>query len=249
MNTKIIAIINHKGGVGKTTSTLNLGKALSILGKKILLIDIDPQANLSQSVGLENPDRSVYEVLCKGEKPPIQKIADNFSIIPSELSLSTAEIELQAEQVTGYFKLREALEPLEKEYDYILIDCPPSLGILTVNALLASSHILIVVEPQFLAIKGLQTILELFEKLKKTLNRNLDILGLLITQFNRTVVSKNIIEQLREKYKDKVLESIIRQSVKITEASATKKDIFTYDDTCSGAEDYLILAKEIIEKK
>ncbi|MCS7027487.1 MAG: ParA family protein [Bacteroidia bacterium] len=243
---QIISLVNHKGGVGKTTSTLNLGKALSILGKKVLVIDIDPQANLSQSVGIDEPQNTVYDVLCNNVPLPIYNIDEKFAIVPAELRLSMAENNLQAEQVTGYFKLRKALQSIKQNYDYILIDCPPSLGILTINALLASTHLIIVVEPQYLAVKGLQTIIDLYKRLKDDLNTDLSILGLLITQFNRTVVSKSIIEQIQRKYKNVVLNTIIRQNVKITEASALRKDIFQHDAQSAGAQDYLALAKEII---
>lgn len=244
--TRIISLINHKGGVGKTTTTLNLGKALAIEGKRVLVIDIDPQANLSQSVGIDNPPQSIYETLCNDIPLPIRNVSENFDIVPAELGLSTAEIQLQAEQVTGYFKLAGALELVVEDYDYILIDCPPSLGTLTINALLASNEIIIIIEPQYLAIKGLTTILDLHQKLKKSLNKTLSIAGFLFTQVNKTVISKNIMEQVRTKYKDLVFKTIIRQNVKITEASASKKDIFAYDAECSGAIDYLEFAKEII---
>lgn len=244
---KIISLINHKGGVGKTTTTLNLGKALSITGKKVLIVDIDPQANLSQSVGIENPETSIYEVLCEEVSPQIHQVSKNFDILPSELSLSTAEAQLMGEQIAGYLKLNGALDEVKGKYDFILIDCPPSLGILTINGLLASDDILIIVEPQYLAIKGLQTILELHKKLNKSLGRKIGIAGMLFTQFNRTVISKNIIEQVEKKYQGLTFKTVIRQSVKITEASAMKKDIFSYDNESQPAEDYTNLAKELTE--
>jgi len=243
---RIIAIVNHKGGVGKTTTTLNLGKALSLQGKKVLLIDLDPQANLSQSVGMEEPEKSITDVLCDGIELPVKEIANNLSIVCSELSLSVAEIQLQSEQITGYFKLSAALEIVKNNYDFILIDCPPSLGILTTNALLAANEIMIIIEPQYLAIKGLSAILQLYDKLRHRLNPNLQITGMLFTQFNRTVVSRNIIEQTIIKYAGMPFQTIIRQSVKISEASSMKKDIFDYDIESTGAEDYMSLAIEII---
>lgn len=244
----IFSLVNHKGGVGKTTTTLNLGKALSLEGKKVLLVDIDPQANLSQSLGIDNPEASVYEVLCQDETPTIYQVNDSFHLLPAELSLSTAETQLMSEQVSGYFKLNNALQSISDEYDFILIDCPPSLGILTINALLASHSIMIIVEPQYLAIKGLQTIIELYTRLNKNLGKNLQLLGMLFTQFNRTVISKNIMEQVQQKYGTLTFDTVIRQSVKITEASALKQDVFTYDAESSPAEDYQNLAKELLKR-
>ncbi len=249
MQTRTISFINHKGGVGKTTSTLNLGKALAILGKKTLIIDIDPQSNLSQSVGIEQPEHSIYDVLCNEIKMPVRQIGENFYIVPAELGLSVAETKLQAEHITGYFKLHASLDELNGKYDFVLIDCPPSLGILTINALLASTEIIIIVEPQYLPIKGLNTIWELYLSLKKrNLNKNLKILGLLFTQFNRTVVSKSIVEQVQQKYTGLTFETIIRQSVKISEASAKRLTIFDYEPSSAGAEDYLAFAREVIER-
>lgn len=244
----IFSLVNHKGGVGKTTTTLNLGKALSLEGKRVLLVDIDPQANLSQSLGIDNPEASVYEVLCQDESPTIYQVNDTFHLLPAELSLSTAETQLMSEQVSGYFKLNNALQAISNQYDFILIDCPPSLGILTINALLASNSIMIIVEPQYLAIKGLQTIIELYTRLNKNLGKNLQLLGMLFTQFNRTVISKNIMEQVQQKYGNLTFDTVIRQSVKITEASALKQDVFTYDDASSPAEDYQSLAKELLKR-
>lgn len=243
---KIIAIVNHKGGVGKTTTTLNLGKALSLQGKKVLLIDIDPQANLSQSVGIDDPNKSIYDTFVKDEDLPIYHISENFDIIPANLELSSAEMQIQAEHITGYFKLKNALTKVSEKYDFVLIDCPPSLGILTINALLAAQEVLVVTEAQYLSIKGLQTILNLIEKLQKTLVPQLKIRGFLFTLFNRTVISKSIIDQIRQNYGKLVFETVIRLNVKISEASALKKDIFAYDDQCIGAEDYLKLSNELI---
>lgn len=245
MQKGIIAVINHKGGVGKTTTTLNLGKALALCGKKTLIIDIDPQANLSQSIGVEEPDRHVYQAMLDGTPLPIINLAPNFDLIPTDLDLSEAELKLQND-VNGYFKLRNALKEAKEKYDFILIDCPPSLGILTTNALIAATHILIVVQSEYLAVKGLQTILKLVDSVRENLNPTLEVVGMLITQINKTIFRQNIAETLRNIYQGKVFQTAIRQNISLAEASSVGQDIFTYNNKSAGAEDYMSLAKEML---
>jgi len=242
---KIISIVNHKGGVGKTTTTLNLGKALALLGKRILVVDIDPQANLSQSVGIENPERNIYHALCEDAPSPIHQIAEGLFLLPSDIDLSEAELKLQTE-VNGYFRLRKILHSFSKNYDYVLIDCPPSLSILTLNALIASNYTLLVVQAEYLATKGLKTILSLIEELKENLNPNIEVIGMLITQIDRTVVRNQIAEQIKSIYQGKVFDTMIRSNVALTEASAVNQDIFSYNGNSAGAEDYMKLAKELL---
>ncbi len=242
---KVLSIVNHKGGVGKTTTTLNLGKALSLQQKKVLIVDLDPQANLSQSLGIEEPNRNIYHTICENQELPIVTISDYLDVVPADLDLSEAEIRLQAD-VNGYFKLKNALKNYINSYQYILIDCPPSLGILTINALIASKEIIIVVQSQYLAIKGLQTIIDLVKRLRENLNSELEINGMLLTQVNRTVFSRSIEDTVRTVYHGKVYNSSIRQNVSLAEASSAGKDIFTYSPKSSGAEDYYNLAKELI---
>jgi chromosome partitioning protein len=245
MQKGIIAVINHKGGVGKTTTTLNLGKALALCGKKTLIIDIDPQANLSQSIGIEEPDMHVYQAMLENTPLPIVHLAENFDLIPTDLDLSEAELKLQND-VNGYFKLRNALKTSKDDYDFVLIDCPPSLGILTTNALIAATHILVVVQSEYLAVKGLQTILKLVESVRENLNPDLEVLGMLITQINKTIFRQNIAETLRNIYQGKVFQTAIRQNISLAEASSVGQDIFTYNSKSAGAEDYMSLAKELL---
>jgi chromosome partitioning protein len=245
MQKGIIAVINHKGGVGKTTTTLNLGKALALCGKKTLIIDIDPQANLSQSIGVEEPDMHVYQAMLENTPLPIVHLAENFDLIPTDLDLSEAELKLQND-VNGYFKLRNALKTAKENYDFILIDCPPSLGILTTNALIAATHILVVVQSEYLAVKGLQTILKLVESVRENLNPDLEVLGMLVTQINKTIFRQNIAETLRNIYQGKVFQTAIRQNISLAEASSVGQDIFTYNSKSAGAEDYMSLAKELL---
>lgn len=243
---KIIAIVNHKGGVGKTTTTLNLGKALSLQGKKVLLIDIDPQANLSQSVGIEEPVQSIYESLCGEQSLPMYELATNFYLCPAELDLSEAELKLQAD-VNGYFRLKKLIKDLK--FDFILIDCPPSLGILTLNALVAASGVMIVVQSEYLAVKGLETIMRLTDRLKENLNPNIKITGLLLTQLNHTVFRKNIAQTVRGIYEGYVFENSIRQNISLAEASSQGKTVFDYANDSHGAEDYRNLALEFLKKQ
>ena len=245
---KIIAIVNHKGGVGKTTTTLNLGKALSLQGKKVLLIDIDPQANLSQALGEEENVENIYQTLCNGKPLSLIEKAENFYIVPAVLELTKAENELRND-VQGYFRLRKAIRNLNIDFDYILIDCPPSLGILTINALMVSNKVLITLNPQFFAMKGLNTIFDLIQEIREELNPSLDLLGLLITQIQRNVLNREISESLYEDYKGKVFQTKIKQNIALAEAVLNRQDIFSYAPKSVGAEDYWELSKEIINGK
>jgi chromosome partitioning protein len=241
----IISVVNHKGGVGKTTTTHNLGKALSLEGKKVLLIDLDPQANLSQASGVETPNASIYKSLCENEDLFVVNLDKNLDLIPAEINLAEAEIRLQAD-VNGYFRLRTLLKNILPKYDFILIDCPPSLGILTLNALIASQKAIVVVQAEYLAVKGLQTIFDLIIKLQENLNPNIEILGMLLTQLNHTIFRKEIADTVRNIYEGKVFENGIRQNITLAEATSAGQDVFAFDKHCTGAKDYKALALEIL---
>ena len=244
----IIAISNHKGGVGKTTSTINLGAGLNKLGKKVLLIDLDPQANLSQSLGLIDQERTIYGAL-KGEYS-LQPIAvvKGLDVIPSTLDLSGAEIELSGEAGREYI-LKELIEPLRGSYDYILIDSPPSLGLLTINAFTASDKVLIPLQAQYLALQGLTKLMEVVEKIQKRLNSRLSIVGVLITQYDhRKVLGRDVVATIEGHFKGEVFKTKIRDNVSLAEAPAMGLDIFRYSPKSYGAEDYLSVCKELLKR-
>jgi chromosome partitioning protein len=246
---KVIAISNHKGGVGKTTSAINIGAGLNSLGKKILLIDLDPQANLSQSLGLIDQERNIYGAL-KGDYnlQPIEVIR-GLDVIPSTLDLSGAEIEMSGE-AGREFILKELIEPIRASYDFILIDSPPSLGLLTLNSFVASDVLLIPLQAQYLALQGLSKLLEVVEKIQKRLNPALQIGGVFITQFDsRKVLNRDVVATIEAHFKNEVFKTKIRDNVALAEAPAQGLDIFRYNPKSNGAEDYLDLSKEILKMK
>jgi chromosome partitioning protein len=246
---KVISISNHKGGVGKTTSTINIGAGLHKLGKKVLLIDLDPQANLSQSLGLIEPDVNIYGAL-RGDYPlkPIE-IFKNLEVIPSTLDLSGAEVEMSGEAGREYI-LKELIEPLRESYDYILIDSPPSLGLLTLNSFVASDEIFIPLQAQYLALQGLSKLVEVVDKIKKRLNKDLKIGGVFITQYDsRKVLNRDVVSTIEAHFKDEVFKTKIRDNIALAEAPSQGLDIFRYNSKSYGAEDYLSLSKEILKRK
>ena len=246
---KIISISNHKGGVGKTTSVVNIGAGLNkILPKgknKILLVDLDPQANLTQSLGIVNPNRTIYGALRGEYKLEPIEILPGLDLIASTLDLSGAEVELSGEAGREYI-LKELLDPLRKSYNWILIDTPPSLGLLTINSFVASDEIFIPLHAQYLALQGLAKLTEVIEKIKKRLNKGLRLGGVFITQYDsRKVLNRDVVETIKEHFKDKVFKTKIRDNVALAEAPVKGLDIYRYDPKSYGAEDYKALCKEI----
>lgn len=245
---KVIAISNHKGGVGKTTTAINIGAGLNRLGKSVLLIDLDPQANLSQSLGLIDQAKNIYAAL-KGEQllQPIEILA-GFAVVPAILDLSGAEIELSTEPGREYI-LRELIEPLRASYDFIIIDSPPSLGLLTINAFAAADLIFIPVQAEFLAMQGLSKLMEVLAKIKKRLNKSLQLGGVLITRYDqRKVLNRDVASSIQDHYPDEVFQTMIRENIALAEAPTQANDIFRYNSKSSGAEDYLALSSEILER-
>lgn len=244
----IISVSNHKGGVGKTTTTVNIGAALAQLGHKVLLIDLDPQANLSQSLGLEDKEPNIYQLL-KGEGRPLPiNVAERLDVIPSSLDLSGAEVELAGEAGREYI-LEELLQPLKFRYDQILIDCPPSLGLLTINALTASDEVLIPIQPHYLAAQGLSKLLEVVEKVRKRINKRLKVGSILVTLYDgRKVLNRDVLEALETRFPKELLRTRIRENIALAEAPTQGLDIFRYAPKSNGAEDYLAAGRELLEK-
>lgn len=246
---RVISISNHKGGVGKTTSAINIGAGLNKLGKKILLIDLDPQANLSQSLGVIEPERTIYGAI-RGDYDiePIE-ILKGLDLIPSTLDLSGAEVEMSGEAGREYI-LKELIEPLRPSYDFIIIDSPPSLGLLTINAFTASDSILTPLQAQYLALQGLTKLIEVVDKIQRRLNKDLKIGGVFITQYDsRKVLNRDVAKTIQAHFKDEVFKTKVRDNIALAEAPAQGLDIFRYNPKSYGAEDYLSLSKEILKRK
>ena len=246
---RVISITNHKGGVGKTTTTINIGAGLNMAGKTILLVDLDPQANLSQSMGImEPPEANIYRTI-RGEAPvtPVG-ILPGMDLIPSTLDLSGAEIELSGEIGREYI-LREILKPLRGQYDYILIDCPPSLGLLTVNALTASQEVIIPIQAHYLALHGLGKLTEVVEKIRRKLNPALKIGGILLTQYDsRKILNRDVETTIRGQFPDEVFNTKIRDNIALAEAPTQGMDVFRYSPKSYGAQDYGALCGEILAR-
>ena len=225
---KVISISNHKGGVGKTTSVINIGAGLNKLGKKVLLIDLDPQANLSQSLGLIDQERNIYGAIRGEYKLQPIEILKGLDVVSSTLDLSGAEVELSSEAGREYI-LRELIDPIKGSYDYILIDSPPSLGLLTINAFTASDEVFIPLQAQYLALQGLSKLVEVIEKIKKRLNKGLKVGGVFITQYDsRKVLNRDVVATIKAHFKDEVFKTKVRDNVALAEAPSGGVDIFRY---------------------
>lgn len=251
---KIIAIANQKGGVGKTTTAINLAASLAILEKKVLIIDADPQANTTSGLNF-SPDndekRTLYEIMIGQidvRDTLIQTEIERLHLIPSHINLVGAEVEMidvaQRESV-----LRNALTPVRDEYDYIIIDCPPQLGLITINCLAAADSVIIPVQPEFFALEGLGKLLQTIRIVQNSVNRGLEIEGFIITMFDgRAKVHAQVVEELRSHFKSMVFSTIIQRNIRLTEAPGHGKPILLYDVQSSGARNYLNLAREVLQR-
>ena len=251
---QIISVANQKGGVGKTTTTVNLGACLASLGKKVLLVDMDAQGNATSGVGIRKPDvtKDIYDVLVN--ELPIDEATlitehENLSIVPATLQLAGAEIALTS-MMARESRLKGSLAEVSSQYDYILIDCPPSLGHLTINSFTASDSILIPVQCEYYALEGLSQLLNTVRLVQKHFNPELEIEGVLLTMYDaRTNLGNEVVEEVRKYFREKVYETIIPRNIRLSEAPSHGKPIIDYDPRSRGAEVYQALAKEVVSRE
>jgi len=251
--TRIVSIANQKGGVGKTTTVMNLGAALADLQKKTLVVDLDPQGALSVGLGIDGSslEETIYNALMDPDFPVsrvIYPIKDYLDLIPSSIELASAEMELIAELRREY-TLRRMLDPIRDCYDFILIDCPPSLGLLTINALCTSQEVLIPMQCEYLAMRGIRLLLDAIEWVKARTNRDLELGGILVTMYaTGTIHSREVLEEIRAVFGDKVFDEVIYKSIRFAEASVASQAIVEYAGTHKGAQAYRMVAKAIVDR-
>ena len=250
---KIIAIANQKGGVGKTTTAVNLAASLGILEKKILLIDADPQANATSGMGIEvtNVKKGTYQILEHSTEISgtiIKTKSPNVDLIPSHIDLVASEIELVDKESREYM-LKKVLIEIQNKYDFIIIDCAPSLGLITLNGLVAANSVIIPIQCEYFALEGLGKLLNTIKSVQKVHNKELDIEGLLLTMYDtRLRLSNQVVEEVKKHFGKMVFKTIIQRNIKLSEAPSFGEDIITYDATSRGARSYLSLGNEIIKK-
>jgi chromosome partitioning protein len=245
---RIIAIANHKGGVGKTTAVASIGAALAAKGYKVLLVDLDAQANLTASLSTaEDEGRTLYNALRDRQDLPIVEVTDNLSLSPSSLDLAGVELELSG-MMSREFILKDLLEPVAGIYDFILLDCPPSLGLIAVNAFVAATDVIVPLTAEALPYKGLAMLRDVLGMVQRRLNPSLRLTGIVLSRWAGRKLNKVVEASLRENYGDIVFETKIRENIAIAEAPLSKVDIFTYNPDSNGAKDYAALTDELLGK-
>jgi chromosome partitioning protein len=243
----VISIANHKGGVGKTTTTVNLSAGLAHAGYKVMVIDLDPQANATFSLGFKKQDQTIYQVLAfQDDIRKAIKPMDSMDLVPSSMHLAGFE---KNNEVGKEFILQESIATIKDQYDFIIIDCPPSLGALTVSALTASDYALVPLQPEFLALQGMTEFIKILRTVKTRMNEQLELLGIVITQYDhRKVLHRDVLEYVEKEYGEMIFKTYIRGNVSIAEAQSQGLHIFDYDASCNGARDYASLTEEIIHR-
>ena len=251
---KIIALVNQKGGVGKTTTSINLSSCIAAKGKKVLVVDIDPQGNTTSGYGIEKNDldNTIYELMlgdCSIEDCIIKDVIENISILPSNVNLAAAEIELIGVDKKEYI-LKNEIDWVKDRYDYIIIDCPPSLSLLTVNAMTTADSVLVPIQCEYYALEGLSQLIHTVNLVKERLNPNLEMEGVVFTMYDsRTNLSAQVVENVKSHLNQKVYRTVIPRNIRLAEAPSYGQPINIYDPKSAGAESYLALAEEVIDRK
>ena len=250
---KVVSVVNQKGGVGKTTTSVSLSAALGVYEKKTLLIDLDPQGNSTSGIGINKNkvNSQVYKMLIGEKNIKSCIVKSNYKkldVIPADINLTGAEIELVKEYAREQ-KLKTALAPILEDYEYIIIDCPPSLGLLTINALTASTHVLLPIQCEYYALEGVSQLLNTIKLIQNNLNPNLEILGVLLTMYDKRLnLSQQVEEDVKNYFGDKLFKTYINRNVKLSEAPSFGQTIFDYAIASRGAQDYLNLVKEVVAR-
>lgn len=252
---RIYAVVNQKGGVGKSTTAVNLSACLSAEGKKVLMVDTDPQGNATSGMGVDKSEvtKDIYSVLVEGAPIPEVEISSpheelsNLTIVPATIQLAGAEVELVS-MMSREYRLKSALDEVKAKYDYIIMDCPPSLGLLTINALTAADGVIVPIQCEYYALEGLSQLLDTVNLVKKHLNKSLEIAGVLLTMYDaRTNLAQQVIDEVRGYFGDKVYKTIIPRNIRLSEAPGYGRPIIMYDGSSKGSEAYKALCREVIQ--